>query len=302
MVEAMAFERYFNSSFPLGPISALPSPNIDADIQRLIFDDHNELYRQMNHGRTLIIGRKGSGKTSLLNSVSFEFDRSLIIPLDSGETADIFTRVVDEIGALSIDTALVEQVGTLWAVLIWGVVFKRLHELYDDDMLGTYLDGFKLNGFRGAPYEIIDQQIRMMQGFPPAERPVPQKICYTKVNGLSFLEVKQRAIEILQSKRRYVYVLMDSLENYYLHRYQNSMALAGLLRCIGGFTAERSPCIFRCCVPAEKYHSLLELSENPLSYCIGMLGTLFNFLRSVTQLTFVTTNGTFIHVKSPRSI
>jgi hypothetical protein len=264
VIDSGVFERYFNVSFPVGPIAALPSPNIDPDIQRLIFDTHNELYRSLNHGRTLIVGRKGSGKTSLLYSASFDADRSTVIALDSGETADIFTRVVKEIGELSADTALVEQVGTLWTALIWGVIFKKVPELGEDALIAKYLDGFGLTNFEGAPYEIIDQQIARMKQFPPSERPVPQKIRYTKVNGIGFAEAKERANELLREKRRYVYVLMDSLESYALHKFQNTMALAGLLRCIGIFTAERSQCVLRCCIPAEKYHILLDLSENPL--------------------------------------
>jgi len=271
MVGDKVFESYFNVSFPVGPIAALPSPNIDPDIQRLIFDTQNELYRSLNHGRTLIIGRKGSGKTSLLNSASFDADRSVIIPLDSGETADIFTRVVEEISELSSDTALVEQVGTLWTVLIWGVIFKKVPELNSDTIIAQYLDGFGLTDFAGVPYEIIDQQINKMKSFPPTERPVPQKIRYTKVNGVGFSEAKDRALDLLKDRRRFVYVLMDSLENYVLHKLQNTMALAGLLRCLGGFTAERSQVIFRCCIPAEKYHALLELSENPLKDFQGAL-------------------------------
>lgn len=271
MVDRSVFERYFNASYPLGPIAALPSPNIDPDIQRLIFDTENELYRSMNHGRTLLVGRKGSGKTSLLNSVSFEANRSIIIPLDSGETADIFTRVVDEIDNLSSDTAVVEQVGTLWTALIWGVVFAKVPELRADELIGQYLEGFGLRNFSGAPYEIIDHQIKRMKQFPPSDRPVPQKIRYIKLNGVGFSEAKERANDLLRENRKYVFVLMDSLENYVLHKFQNTMALSGLLRCVGILTGERSQCIFRCCIPAEKYHTLLDLSENPLKDFQGSL-------------------------------
>ncbi len=264
MVESAVFERYFNVSFPVGPIAALPSPNIDPDVQRLIFDTNNELYRSLNHGRTIIIGRKGSGKTSLLNSASFEADRSVIIPFDSGQTADVFTRIVEEVEQLSADTSHVEQVSTLWTVLIWTVVFTKVPVLNLDEAIAKYLDGFGLTKLEGSPYEIIDQQLNVMRTFPPAERPVAQKIRYTRVNGVSFSEAKERAIDLLTNTRQYVFVLMDSLENYVLHKLQNTLALAGLLRCIGSFTAERSPCVFRCCIPAEKYHTLLGLSENPL--------------------------------------
>jgi hypothetical protein len=64
---------------------------------------------------------------------------------------------------------------------------------------------------------------------------------------------------------------MDTVENYQLHRHRHNAALAGLLRCLGDFTAERSPCIFRCCIPAEKYHVLMSLSQNPLKDFAGGL-------------------------------
>ncbi len=258
-----AFEQLFSPTFPVGPISA-PPITADPEIQRLVFDEHNELYESMNHGITLLVGRKGSGKTSLLNSVSLTENGPIIIALDSGESADIFTRIVDEIDALSSDTALVEQVSKLWEVVIWGVVFRFINEKIRDELLHDYLDGFSILEFDGLPYEIIDRQIAVLKEFPPSARPVAQKVRYTKVNGITFMEAKNRAIQLFHKNNINAFVLIDSLEDYALHKFENSMALSGLLKFLGDATAERTPCIIRCCIPAEKYHLLMSISSNPI--------------------------------------
>lgn len=265
MLKKEQLARYFNVTFPLGPLEA-PTINSDKEIQRLIFDEQNSLYKSMNHDITLIIGRKGSGKTSLLNSVYFEgnTDRDIIVPLESGPAADIFARVVEEIDLIASDTALVEQVSNVWEVLIWGIVFRKLLDYESDNVIEAYTDGFNIRDFRGSPYEMIDRQLEVMKSFPPAARPVPQKVRYTQVNDVTFLEVRDRALEILIKSKRSAFVLLDSLEDYVLHRNENSAALAGLLRCVGLITQQRTPMIFRCCVPAEKYHDLLKLSQNPI--------------------------------------
>ena len=143
-------------------------------------------------------------------------------------------------------------------------MFKRLVDQYGDENIGNYLEGFGIKDFKGSPYELIDRQIDAIKKFPPTARPVPQKVRYTKVNGITFLEARECAVELLRKKKQMAYVLMNSLESYVLHKNENSAALAGLLRCVGKITSERIPLIFRCCIPAEKYFDLLKLSQNPI--------------------------------------
>ena len=263
--------KYFNSTTPLGPTAAPPISS-DREIQRFIFDHDNALFKELNHGKTLIVGRKGSGKTSMLNTAYFDEEKgTVIIPLDSNDSADIFMRIVQEIEALSRDVTLVEQVSKLWEVLIWGVVFRVLSDKFKDEVIEQYIRGLDILDLVGTPYQYIDKQLEVMKGFPPPAHPLPQKIRYTKINGLTFIDVKSYAVSLLKKKKMLIYVLMDSFEDYKLHIYENSASLAGLLRCIGDFTAERSPCILRCCVPAEKYHVLMSLSQNPLKDFAGSM-------------------------------
>jgi hypothetical protein len=165
-----AITKLFHQNAPLGPIEALRA-SADRDLQRFIFDHDNALYKELDRDKTLIIGRKGSGKTSLLNTSLFDQDKnSLVIALDSDDSANTFMRIVQEVETLSEDITLVEQVSKLWEVLFWGVALRVLYDNCHDEMIGQYLDGLHIRDLPGVPYQWIDRQLEIMKTFPPEAR------------------------------------------------------------------------------------------------------------------------------------
>ena len=266
MAESSIVESLFNESEPLGPIVAeksLSSPNRLKEI----FDDQNDLFHQLNHQRSIIVGRKGSGKTTLLNSVSILESNAIVIYLES---ADIFSQIVEQVDEVSVGTEFVEQIGRLWEVLLWSLVFAELVKISSDRLLSDYLNGLGVSS-NLTPYEMIDVALNTVAGFPPTAKPVPQKIAYTRINNISYMEARNRACEILDEHKARAYILMDSLEDFKLHIEAHATAISGLLRCIGDFSEFSDRCILRCCLPAEKYFDFERISTNPLKDFRGQI-------------------------------
>ena len=130
-------KKIFTHTFPLGPI-AIDEQESDPQKLELLFDKNNKLYQQLNHDLTIVIGRKGSGKTALLNSVMFSKADSILISLP---TADTFSQIVDVISEITPNTAYVEQIGRVWEVLLWGTVFCKINREFNDDTIRKYVHG-----------------------------------------------------------------------------------------------------------------------------------------------------------------
>jgi hypothetical protein len=250
----------YTPTFPLGPAVA-PTDLADRERLALLFDPENKLVSQLNHDKSLIIGRKGSGKTTLLGSVQLLETKAEFFYLPA---STIFTQIVKEINELSDGVIFVEQVGQLWDFVLWGPVMKMIAEKYGETEIASFCKALQIDE-QDNPYEIITTMLSTIKKFPPTEWPLPEKIAFKKIGSVSFLQAKEIATARLKAEKMYAYVLMDSLEDFKLHIPNFSLALAGLLRCVGEFNeTPKASVILRCCLPIERYFDYMALSTNPL--------------------------------------
>lgn len=54
---------YITKDEPFGPIDSVDIDSKDIDVLNGLFERHNWLYKNIRHRPSIIIGRKGSGKT-----------------------------------------------------------------------------------------------------------------------------------------------------------------------------------------------------------------------------------------------
>ena len=258
----MTIENSFTPSQPLGPIVAEDA--LEPVSFRVLFDKANTVYANLNHQKCVLIGRKGSGKTTLLNSATLESNAVSVFIKDVA-FAPSFAAIVDEISLLSKDVPFVEQTSKLWEFLLWGIAAnyivrtgkgtKELKGFCDELSISTTLE----------PYEIFHNMLGAIKKYPPEEWPLPQKIAYKRIAGLSMMEVKSIIKEILRASSTRLYILVDSLEDYHFEFYTHVRAIAGLLRCIGEFSSSSDHwVVLRVCMPAEKYFDYMSASSNPL--------------------------------------
>ena len=64
--------HYITRDEPFGPIDSGDIDSSDAKALLMLFDKHNWIYKNLRSRPSIIIGRRGSGKTHYLRSVIFD--------------------------------------------------------------------------------------------------------------------------------------------------------------------------------------------------------------------------------------
>jgi predicted NACHT family NTPase len=140
---------YFTEQQPLSPISA---DKIHPAVFGDLFDTRNLIYPELESRPSLIIGRRGAGKTAFLNSLALDHSAQVTVNLPAQVA---FRNIV-----LSIEKfanggpVFVEEVADLWNVLLWVAVFAQLlqdapliqekDELDTLDPVHVYLAGLRV--------------------------------------------------------------------------------------------------------------------------------------------------------------
>jgi hypothetical protein len=255
---------YFPKRKPMGPISS--DKLTDARVMKALFDTENRIYRELTRKPSLIVGRKGAGKTAFLRSVQLEDQYKITTEI---KTHEAFLYVVQSIEQISTDLPFVESVAEIWDTVFWTAIFSELAKKqynYQDSLstIETYLDGLGITKASTADSvikDIINTISEKSKGTAGVAAAVISKLAF---NDVSFASAKDAAERILKGNKVRAVVLMDSMENFPLNQKKIARALAGLLKTIGQFHGDESLAEIRFCIPAEMWHSFYELSSNPL--------------------------------------
>lgn len=263
MYEKTKLKKYFTTKEPFGPTNAEEIE--DSDDFNQIFFKENLIYNAILKHPTLIIGRRGSGKTAFLNSVMLDSKYEIIIVLKPQNT---FREIIKQIEQMSSGTIFAEEVSDFWNILFWSTILSQLVRKYGhlDEIkkIREYLLGIGIKIDKN-PYTIMRG---MIDGFKARTSEkliglVSDLIDEIAFNDIVFSEVRDIALDFMQDKNIRAIILLDSLERFQLEAESMGNAISGLLKCQGEFRKPGSQAELRCCLPAEIYHELLELSINP---------------------------------------
>lgn len=235
---------------PFGPVDTLPDIQGRVPLAQL-YDDRNELYQRIGRGPTLVIGRRGAGKTAYLAYLAnayIEADGRTIIWVDSAELFSLIAGTLE-----STEFQFVENVSELWMASLWLVVMQELYHKF------SAVRSDKLSRIAKFLNMLVPGPTRVDTSTIVAE--YLEHRTTSKVDEMRPSEAAAR--EFIRENNLRLVVLMDSLETYRLERPAHRLSMAGLLRCIGQLATERA-FEFRGALPAELYPELLQLAENPL--------------------------------------
>ena len=254
----------FTKRKPMGPISSdkLTNPSV----MRALFDTENRIYRELARQPSLIVGRKGAGKTAFLRSVQLDERYKIVAEI---KTHEAFLYVVQSIEQIAGNLPFVESVAEIWDTVFWTAIFSELTKTefdHNDEtpIITKYLDGLGIKKRTTADTvikEIINTISERSKGSAMLTAAVISKLAF---NDVSFVEAKDAAERLLKNNKVRAVVLMDSMEDFPLEQHNVARALAGLLKTIGQFSDNSGLAEIRFCVPAEMWHSFYELSSNPL--------------------------------------
>jgi hypothetical protein len=254
---------YFTEQQPFGPIIA---DDIPPAIFRDLFDTENLIYPELESRPSLIIGRRGAGKTAFLNSIALSQSTHVIVKLPAHIA---FRNIVASIAEFSQDGAVfVEEVADLWKILLWVAIFSQLvrekRERTKLTPVHIYLTALGVRQGTDS-YDAMTTALDVIREREQARSAslAPTSVEDLPFNDVSFRQAQEAAYDWLEENQLPVMILLDSLEDFQLDDVKMQHAIAGLLRCQGSFRTPGSPVDIRCCLPAELYHTFVRLSRNP---------------------------------------
>ena len=276
-------KEHYKPAQPLGDAVALPELGNERNVLASYFDVANHPYQQLTRNPSMIVGRRGAGKTEMLLSCRLDPRYSPIVFFSSANAEVMFHTVIRTVEQTLYEkyrAPLVEMVSGFWRLLfsitLFDGVVRGQRENSDLDICRTYLTGLgvSLDNAKSDPHKIIiDAIVAYRKEYANSEYAsggVDFMSCfrYLKINGIDFQDVESIVINHLDRQNTKAIILFDSIESLDFKEEWGvtggSLALQGLVRCIGEFHELGRPFEFRACIPAEIYFYLQRISSNVL--------------------------------------
>lgn len=276
-------EKFFSIDRPLGSDEAVHHlSETDRFLFRSYFHALNKPFSQIkSQNPTMIVGRRGSGKTDALLSHSFmprpfgEF--SPVVYFDADNSANLFQNILTLINQqIRRDSPkpMVELVSSLWSYLFWVTIFVQLVKENgrnkSDNELSVFTKALGIPEALETPYEVASETIiRLSASFnnlSEEERSLGffSRFQYMDFGGVSFREAQYAAKEYLIETGRTGIILLDSFEEVSVSRDEDALTISGLLRSVSRMHDPGVPLEVRCCIPAEAYFYITDISSNVL--------------------------------------
>jgi hypothetical protein len=260
----------FSHDRPFGPINA--GRIDDPAAFRQLFDTDSRVYADLvrHPSVSLIVGRRGAGKTALLRSVTLLNQKQLIVELPA---ADAFQQLVRTVQGFPVGVSPGERLSKVWNLLFWAALLAKIRDSAPSEpslvAVGRFLDGLEMPR-NVDPYFAMRQLAGCLRERASehhdddAVEAAADFINLLQFGGVGFREAQRSATEYLNESGTSAIILMDSLDDFKLETQENRESLKGLLRCQAEFHSTGSPYMLRCCLPAELKNSVyLQLSDNP---------------------------------------
>lgn len=256
---------YVKHGTPFGPIDAGVIKTEHMSVLTELFDPQNKIYDALKTNPSLIIGRRGSGKTAYLHSIFLGHEFGIVHEIKTSKT---FSQIVQAIEKGTPSVVLSESVAELWDELFYFALFSEVAQKYKKErkelrLLDDYLAKNSLKGTSGVD-SFLWTVIHSLREKAGGNLIGAIANIVTEVTGVSFEDAKSIVSDVLTKKGQRAILLLDALEQYPTAIESVANAISGLLKCVGQFNERNDRLNVRLCLPAELYHVFLDVSSNPL--------------------------------------
>jgi GTPase SAR1 family protein len=274
--------RYLTPTAPLGPSDA--AQVADLEVAARLFDPHNKSFGGLLRGSlSVVLGRRGSGKTALLNSYRYKpfLETRESVSLWS-EDFDLHAydtvieiasyKQFDEMQQIAVkDPSVfrpVEAVVADWARLVMDYVFATL--ICEEESGVTLASPLQL---------VLDYLSQEEEGFGQQESrrivwgsrlcgEISTRIAHSSVSTrsypISLQDAADALVEYLTTRGRQVVVIFDSLDEYDVSNPGLTRSIGALIRFISIFNSTQDRIRIKLSLPAEIFPEIQRASANPL--------------------------------------
>jgi len=250
-------KNIFTTDKPLGPEKI---EKIEPVRELLITD--NVPYKGLMQEPNIIVGRRGSGKSSIIKSYylddqKYHHDLIYTFPIETGISA-----FITDLNPIFRNLHLVENVYPVWKFIIWAGYLHHLvnQEAIDSPEVDNFLSALKIDpgsSNEDSIFKAVD--VAMLPNIRP------QIIDKSRIGDHSLDDIISIVNRDLTIRNRMGIILFDSLEHLKLDIDAMHPALAGFLASFAEFSLPASRVRTLCCIPAEVYFPLLEeISSAPV--------------------------------------
>ena len=116
---------YITRDEPFGPIDSVDIDPSDIQALKLLFEQHNWIYKNLRNRPSIIIGRRGAGKTYYLRSVFFDHQYDFYVEIRTARVLGYIARVIQK---MTKEVVFPEMVSELWETILWIAVFSELRK------------------------------------------------------------------------------------------------------------------------------------------------------------------------------
>ncbi len=254
---------YITKDEPFGPIDSGDIDSKDLKALLMLFEKHNWIYKNLHSRPSIIIGRRGSGKTYYLRSVFFDQQYDYYVEI---RTPRVLGQVAKAIQKLSTEVVFSEMVSELWDTILWISVLLeiRKHPILQQDTLNV-VNGY-LDKMRVRPTDTVEDALRnvatMLEEIVSKSSATESDLLWG-ADMISLNDAKTVVLKDLETADKKFAILMDSLDDFQLDIESVSRSLQGLLKIVGSMNKPRDRVDIRFCLPSELYHRFVKLSSNP---------------------------------------
>lgn len=255
---------YITKDEPFGPIDSMDIGSEDVAALELLFEPHNSIYKNLRHRPSIIIGRRGSGKTSYLRSVFFDKKYEHYTEI---YTARVLSQIAKVIQRMSMEAFFPEMVSELWEMVLWVGVFSEIRNkaiLPPDDryVVNAYLEMLGIRARENVDSVLSQLAARLDETMDRNPKGGASEIL-KEFERNKFDHVRSVVMQSFEKSKIKFVILMDSLDDFQLDIDSVAHSLQGLLKLVGSMNKPRDIVDIRFCLPAEVYHRFIKISSNP---------------------------------------
>ena len=254
---------YITKDEPFGPIDSGDIDSSDLKALLMLFEKHNWIYKNLHSRPSIIIGRRGSGKTHYLRSVFFDNQYDYYVEI---RTPRVLGQVASAIQRMTSEVLFSEMVSELWDTILWLAVFLeiRKHPVLDPDDLNIvngYLDKMRVRDTDTV--EDVMRNVALLLDEIVSRNEVSTSDFLWGADMISLEDARSAVLRNLKAAGKKFAILMDSLDDFQLDINSVGRALQGLLKIVGSMNKPRDLVDIRFCLPSELYQQFIKLSSNP---------------------------------------